>query len=149
MNKLTASILLVSVLLLAGCTGQQQSSPEASPDDTGTGSSSVDCSTVQAETHTVSYSNAGFSPQQITVQRCDTVRWESQGASMWVGSDQHPTHTQYDGTSVNQHCPNQGDAFDQCSTGSTYSFTFTKQGTWSYHNHVRAAHGGRVVVQER
>ncbi|MDY6769963.1 MAG: hypothetical protein SVU88_03250, partial [Candidatus Nanohaloarchaea archaeon] len=103
----------------------------------------------QAETHTVSYSSGGFTPQQITVQRCDTVRWESQGPEMWVGSDVHPTHTEYDGTGLNQHCPNDGSAFDQCGTGSTYSFTFEQTGEWGYHNHARAAHGGTVVVESR
>ncbi|MDY6765936.1 MAG: hypothetical protein SVW77_01080 [Candidatus Nanohaloarchaea archaeon] len=147
MTRRIAVMVLFAAILLAGCTGQQQSQPAA--DDTDAGTSPVDCSTVQGETHTVSYSSDGFSPQQLTVQRCDTVRWESSGAGMWVGSDRHPTHTQYDGSSVNQHCPNQGDAFDQCSTGATYSFTFEKTGEFGYHNHVRAAHGGTVVVEER
>ncbi|MDY6768935.1 MAG: hypothetical protein SVW02_02395 [Candidatus Nanohaloarchaea archaeon] len=104
---------------------------------------------MQGETHTVTYSSSGFSPSQITVQRCDTVRWESQGASMWVASDQHPVHSQYDGTSLSQHCPSDGTAFDQCGTGSSYSFTFTRTGEWSYHNHQLSGHGGTVVVQAR
>lgn len=67
---------------------------------------------------------------------------------MWVASAVHPTHSQYDGTSQNQHCPG-GSTFDQCGTGSTYSFTFEKTGEFGYHNHALAGHRGTVVVQER
>lgn len=144
MNRVLISAALLSVILLAGCTGQSQGNGEMPGDGD---NQQVSCSQVQGETHTVTYSSSGFSPSQVTIQRCDTVTWESQGADMWVASNQHPTHTLYDGTGLNQHCP--GNSFDQCSTGSTYSFTFEKTGTWSYHNHVLAGHGGTVVVQAR
>ncbi|MFB6076721.1 MAG: hypothetical protein ABEK12_01155 [Candidatus Nanohaloarchaea archaeon] len=45
------------------------------------------------------------------------------------------------------HCPNDGTVFDQCSTGTTYTFTFGKTGEWAYHNHVRSGDTGTVVVQ--
>jgi len=66
---------------------------------------------------------------------------------MWVGSDEHPTHTEYDGTKKDDHCPNPTNTvFDQCSSGDSYTFTFTKAGTWGYHNHKVKEDTGTVVV---
>ncbi|MFB6225516.1 MAG: hypothetical protein ABEI13_03610, partial [Candidatus Paceibacteria bacterium] len=100
---------------------------------------------------TVRYQNGEFTPQTVTVQSGDTVKFINQGdGEMWVGSDEHPTHTQYDGTTLSEHCQD-GDAtsrvFDQCSTGRTYTFTFEKSGEWDYHNHVNASAGGTVIVE--
>ena len=68
---------------------------------------------------------------------------------MWVASAQHPTHTAYAGTSLSQHCDDATDtSFDQCKSGSSYSFTFNKAGTWAYHNHSNSSHFGRVLVVE-
>ena len=100
---------------------------------------------------TVRYQNGQFTPQTVTVQQGDTVEFISpDDEDMWVGSDDHPTHTQYAGTTVSQHCQD-GDeisrAFDQCSVGDTYTFTFEQTGEWDYHNHVNASAGGTIVVE--
>jgi plastocyanin len=97
----------------------------------------------------VKYSNDGFSPKEISVSIGQTVRFvnESSG-NMWVGSAQHPTHIVYSGTSLKEHCPDiNGDSFDQCESGSEYSFTFIKTGEWGYHNHVKPNDFGKVIVQ--
>lgn len=95
----------------------------------------------------VQYSSSGFSPETMRIERGETVTWQSSGSSMWVAVDQHPTHAQYDGTSLQEHCNNGGDVFDQCGTGNTYSFTFEKTGEWNYHNHRQAGHTGTVIVE--
>ena len=100
---------------------------------------------------TVRYQNGQFTPQTITVQSGDVVKFINQGdGEMWIGSDEHPTHTQYAGTTVSEHCQD-GDetsrAFDQCSVGETYTFTFEKTGEWNYHNHVNASAGGTIIVE--
>lgn len=101
-------------------------------------------------TASVTYDGTSFTPATVTVRRGGTVTWRSEGTDrMWVASDVHPTHTTYSGTSRQEHCPDSsGNAFDQCATGSSYSFTFDKVGTWSYHDHVNASAGGTVVVVE-
>lgn len=98
----------------------------------------------------VSYDGANFSPRIVTIKRGGTVTWTRTGSgSMWVASDEHPTHTEYAGTSRREHCPDANNtAFDQCVSGSTYSFTFTKAGTWDYHDHVNASAIGSIVVVE-
>jgi plastocyanin len=100
----------------------------------------------------VTYTDSGFQPQQVTVEQGDTVIWESSSSRpMWVGSDQHPVHTEYDGSSTSEHCENQEpvstSVFDQCSSGQTFSFTFKKTGEWRYHNHKYSPHTGMVTVE--
>lgn len=102
-----------------------------------------------AKTVTVTYSaTEGFSPSTVTVNRGDTVKFVSSDGEMWVASAEHPTHTEYDGSSRTEHCA-QGatPSFDQCSKGSSYSFTFTKTGTFDYHNHVSSSDTGSVIVK--
>lgn len=128
----------------------------ASSNESGTGAGvGVDIGIGDASTPTaearVTYGTNGFSPATITIAPGTRVTWTNTGSGrMWVGVDEHPTHTQYDGTSRAEHCDASytGPApFDQCAATATYSFVFTKTGTYTYHNHSAAAHVGTVVVQ--
>lgn len=86
------------------------------------------------KTVTVNYSSGGYSPATVEINVGDTVKWVSDGTSMWTASANHPSHTIYP-------------EFDQKSVGTTYQFTFTKVGTWGYHNHRSASHIGTVIVK--
>lgn len=105
-------------------------------------------STTAPMTATVNYTANGFTPDPVTIKQGGTVTFVSKdGSPMWVASNAHPTHMQYDGTSKKEHCPDvKGTAFDQCSSGASYSFTFLKVGSWNYHNHVNADDGGTITV---
>ncbi|MDB5245034.1 MAG: hypothetical protein JWN90_139 [Parcubacteria group bacterium] len=102
----------------------------------------------------ISYTDSGFSPANVTIAEGTTVTWSNTSSRpMWIASGNHPNHTVYDGTSTNQHCvsgaPTSATVFDECAaipSGGSYSFTFTKAGSWSYHNHVHASDMGTVVV---
>lgn len=98
----------------------------------------------------VIYGADGFSPKEVTVKVGGTVTWTNQGGGdMWVATAVHPTHSAYSGTTLSSHCDDATDtSFDQCKKGSSYSFTFTKLGTWRYHNHAQASDSGSVVVVE-
>ena len=101
----------------------------------------------------VTYTNNGFEPKELTIKKGETLRFVNNSDNgMWVGSAMHPTHEVYGGTSLDEHCPSEdGSAFDQCEAnepGGFWEFTFNKAGEWGYHNHVRAADWGRVVVEE-
>lgn len=107
-----------------------------------------------ARTLTVTYTDSGFSPETVTVNVGDTVEFVNESSGdMWVGADEHPTHTEYDGTSTREHCVDgaaTGGSFDQCSrsgNGTSWSYTFTKAGTFNYHNHAASSAGGTVVVE--
>lgn len=102
-------------------------------------------------THTVTYTNNGYSPATLTVKKGDTVVFENKSSrKMWTASDVHPTHRNYPGSGIEK-CSSAGaDIFDACrgfDPGENYSFTFNQVGTWQYHNHSQANHGGTVIVQ--
>ena len=126
--------------------GTPASAPAAPAEETQT----VASTTTPAAGATITYGPQGFSPASLTVPAGTTVTFVDQGASrMWVASDPHPTHQAYDGTTKDQHCAAGYSGpvpFDQCSAGASYTFTFTKAGTWGYHNHGNAADKGTVVV---
>jgi len=100
---------------------------------------------------TVRYGSSGFSPKTVTIQAGQKVTFINDGtAPMWVASDEHPTHTEFDGTDRATHCSGSYTGptpFDQCMAGPTYTFVFTEAGSYDYHNHSGAQFGGTVVVQ--
>jgi len=87
---------------------------------------------------TVNYTDDGFSPSTVTINREDTVLFVNQSSeTMWVASAPHPTHTDYP-------------EFDEkaaVSNGGSWSFIFDKVGTWKYHNHRDSSNTGTIVVQ--
>lgn len=100
---------------------------------------------------TVTYTDNGFLPEQITINVGDSVTFVNQSSfEMWVASDEHPTHTHYSGTTRQEHCNNgTSTTFDQCTRGvpgTSWTFTFNKAGAWNYHNHVESDHIGTVTV---
>lgn len=108
--------------------------------------------TVGPVAHEVIYTNSGYAPATLTVKAGDTVTFKNQStANVWTGSAMHPTHVVYSGTNLQAHCPDvENNDFDQCKNegpGTSWSFTFTKAGTWGYHNHANASHFGKVIVE--
>jgi hypothetical protein len=87
----------------------------------------------------------------VTIQKGQSVTWvDDTSGPMWVASASHPTHTAYDGTTEATHCSGSYTGptpFDQCQGGSTYTFVFSKTGSFDFHNHLAAQFEGTVVVQ--
>lgn len=115
------------------------------------GDASVDVGGAQTAGVTVHYGTSGFTPKTVTIKAGEKVTFVNDGTSaMWVASAEHPTHTVYDGSDRATHCSGSytgATPFDQCQPGSTYTFVFTKAGTFNYHNHSAAQFTGTVVVQ--
>ena len=88
-------------------------------------------------TYEVVYGAEGFSPSTIEIKIGDTVVFKNEsGKGMWIASDPHPIH-------------NENPEFDagiSTANGNSWSFTFTKDGTFSYHNHLNSSFKGKVVV---
>jgi len=86
----------------------------------------------------VNYTDTGFSPFSLEIKKEQTLRFNNQSTSgMWISSNPHPTHTDYPG-------------FDQKKVvfrGEYYEFTFTKVGTWGYHNHINPNQTGKIIVK--
>ena len=87
---------------------------------------------------TVTYTASGFSPQSLTTKAGDTVVFKNNSAAdFWPASGPHPAHTNYTEFSAKK----------TISTGGSYSFTFTRTGSWKYHNHLNPASTGTITVQ--
>ncbi len=151
----TALAIIVALIVIAGGYFLLAKKTQAPVDTMGTTQpTTTDTATPNApnqpQTVTVRYTDTGFSPQSITVPAGTKVTFVNNSSQrMWVGSDVHPVHAEYDGTTLAQHCGS-GTSFDQCKAedaGTSYSFTFTKAGTFGYHNHTRANDRGTVIVQ--
>ena len=96
----------------------------------------------------VTYTDDGFLPTRVEIQRGETVRFVNNGnRGVWIGGDNHPSHTIYPEQSDSD-CL--GTSFDTCRTlqaGEFWEFTFTHVGSWGYHNHVRARDTGTIIVR--
>ena len=82
--------------------------------------------------NTVAIKNFAFDPASLTVKSGTVVMWTNQdGASHTIASDT--------GSPV---------AFssDSISSGASYSFTFTKPGTYTYHCSIHPTMKGTIIV---
>src|SRR3989338_1834097 len=95
---------------------------------------------------TIEITASGFSPKAVTVKSGDTVTWiNKDSVAHWTASAVHPTHAVYPepGGCI-------GSKFDACrglAPGESWSFTFTKIGSWIYHDHLFPSNTGTIVVQ--
>jgi plastocyanin len=116
------ALLLAAVLLLAACGGDDG-------DDGGGGNGGG---------NVVSITDDGFDPSTLTVSSGTKVTFENESSDdSWPASDAHPTHQLYPGF----------DAKKPLLPGDSYSFTFTKTGSWGYHNHLEPDVTGTIVVE--
>lgn len=157
----TTSIIVVIVLVVAGIvifsanresptedTGANQvDSPvnitdfEATPTEEGGGEPGTEGEGKIAisQIFTVTYTDEGYSPRTITIKLGDTVEFlnESSG-KFWPASAVHPTHEIYP----------EFDPKRELGAGETYSPTFSRAGTWNYHDHLKPSQKGTIIVQE-
>lgn len=98
-------------------------------------------SSVAAKTVTVKIGSGGVSPKSVTINRDDTVTFvNNDSASRQIASNPHPAHTDYSGFN----------SLSGIAPGQSYSFTFARNGTFGYHDHLdslNSAVQGTIVVQ--
>src|SRR5690349_717233 len=101
MNTRTAWIAIIVIIVLALAWYLFAPEPAAAPVETTQETATTTPTPIENQYDTlVTFTDSGFSPASITVQTGETVRFLNQSSrGMWVGSDEHPTHTEYDGTS--------------------------------------------------
>lgn len=87
--------------------------------------------------HIISMVPEGFTPSTIEIIQGDTITFTNDDTSpRWPASDIHPTHEIYSD-------------FDPKTTvapGESWSFRFTKSGTWKFHDHVKPQFLGEIKV---
>jgi plastocyanin len=78
----------------------------------------------------------GFSPKDVSVKVGSAVRWVNKsGAQQTVNSDNYPTNQLH--RELN---------FGVFNNGSSFVYTFTKPGTYGYHNQFNAKQKGEIIV---
>jgi plastocyanin len=148
--------VIVVIAALFAYLHASKSAPETPATQSGTTTPSAGNAAVGANGQSVviNYTDSGFSPKNVSVSEGTTVTWANNSSGMmWIASNNHPTHTGYDGTSQSQHCvsgaPESAQVFDECTAvpqGGSFSFTFGKAGTWGFHNHMHESDQGSVTV---
>jgi plastocyanin len=92
----------------------------------------------------------GFDSAAQTIAEGDTVLFvNTDSAAHWPASDNHPTHTSYPGSDINN-CGGETAIFDACEglvEGATFEFTFNEVGTWTYHDHLDSGTTGTITVE--
>ena len=135
-----------------GANEAEQSEPAAAESAAVSNTDSTVTAEVAGGGATISMTDTGFVPANVTIAVGETVTFVNDAqASKWPASDVHPTHRSYPGSDIAKCSGTELDAiFDACrglATGEEYSFTFTEVGSWKYHDHLRASHGGTITVE--
>lgn len=127
---LASVILLLGMLVIAGCT-QQQSKPAADTSQTGQPSQAQQPQASSgAKAYAVAIEGFAFNPAELNIKQGDAVTW--------TNKDSAPhTITSDTGTEINS---------PSLSTGQTYSHTFSQAGTFTYHCSVHPSMKATVVV---
>lgn len=85
----------------------------------------------------VTLGDNGFLPSTIEIKAGETVSWTNRsGENASVNSDPHPTHNK--NTFLN---------LGEFPSGTTVQTVFTKEGTYTYHNHLNPSQKGTVIVK--
>jgi plastocyanin len=145
---ITVVIVAVVILGIIGLVWAQRdnapavntsNNPIPTPSQTAPSNNSGSTSTTPSEqvATTISYTNNGFTPAQVTVKSGDTILVKNDsGNPLSFNSDDHPTHTKQPELNVGSIEP-----------GQSKTFVVTKQGTWGYHNHDNPTDTGKITVE--
>ena len=146
MGKAIWAVLAVLIIIVLGAFFVSRSN-QTSINNTPTATENPTITTTSTESaepaatateNMVTYSDSGFTPASVSIKVGETVTFKNTSSkSMWVASAPHPTHSAYP----------EFDAKKGAAMNEDYSFTFTKAGTWKYHNHLNSSNFGTVVVE--
>lgn len=118
--------------------------PTSQPSSSGTGTGTPPAANT-ANTYDMDYTfNGCYLPPHRNIRLGDTIRFvnkDDKNRDMWPASTKHSNnlneaHNDYPGF----------DAKRAIAPGGTYSFTFTKLGSWDYHDHLKPSCGGTITV---
>lgn len=94
---------------------------------------------LQKGEHTVTLTDSGYIPEDITIKKGSTVTFKNdRDKAHWPASNIHPTHEIY----------SDFDPKRPLNADETWSFTFDRVGKWAFHDHIRSYYRGVVNVVE-
>ena len=117
-------ILVLGVVALSGCTQNPQNNTTTNQTTSPTQNQS------NATKYTVTIQNFAFNPGTLTVPVGTTVKWANQDPRI---------HRVYSNTEVFES--------KDLNTGDSYSYKFTKAGTYKYHCSIHPNMTGTIIVQ--
>ena len=89
--------------------------------------------------YTVTYTDTGYTPKEITIKAGDMVTFDNQSKSeMMTAFGEHASHDEY---------PDKK-AHPSVKVGEKTTISFPNDGTFKYHNHHAEENEGSVVVQQ-
>ena len=132
LNKRNIVVILLAIIIVIGGEAYEYLKPSQNRN-------TVVINSPQFASMIVTYTKNGFIANKIRVKTNTKVVWKNfNNRPMWVASDPHPTHTNLSG-------------FDQqkiVNIGGEYSYIFTKEGNFKYHNHIIPSDTGEVIVRD-
>ena len=134
MKKVILILIILSLILVAGCAPYKQEG------------SQVEIDGITAP-NTIEITSSGFNTPELTINAGETVTFINKDTEPhWPASAMHPTHLLYPETGG---CI--GSKFDACkelAQGETFSFAFNEIGAWKYHDHLKpGVYFGSVTVK--
>ena len=136
-NKNYYILVAIAIIIVAGAV-YLFSSPKKAGSMPAVNTTTVVPVAEEQEITTIFYTDKGFSTNSIEVTVGTKVVFINQSAGlMWVASAVHPTHQALPGFDQLTAVPN----------GTSYEYTFTKTGTWKYHDHLNPEARGVVTVK--
>lgn len=89
-------------------------------------------------TQQIVFKDGKFEPQNVSIKVDQTVNFVNQSdEDIWPASNIHPTHGIYP----------QFDSQKPINPGKSWSFTFTRAGTWKFHDHLQPEITGEIKVE--
>ncbi|MDA1337685.1 MAG: hypothetical protein O3C23_02925 [bacterium] len=122
------------------------------PGETAPGVSSLPPVEENGESITVTYTDSGYVPKEVTILQGTKVIFKNESSRfMWPATAIHPTHTIYPGSDILK-CGTsiETQIFDACQPigeGENWSFVFGEVGSWRYHDHLQVVHSGKITVE--
>jgi plastocyanin len=135
-------ILVAGVLLWQNLRGEEETStPTQDRQDQTNQPATSSGSENEEEATTITYTNNGFSPTTVTIKSGETIRWINESdRDVEIGANPHPIHTGNKEVSG-------GEFVLKLAPGESSTVTITKTGENKYHDHLRSAFGGTIIVE--
>ncbi len=131
-------LIALSAIVLSAC--KTNSQPTSQGDNKGQAQTAP--SDEKKGAVTITATDAGFNPKEVTVNAGDSVTWVNNSSkTIQIGSDNHPTHTLNPDLTGGQYVI-------EVPVGESKTVSAgTKVGRWGFHNHLKPSETGTVVVK--